>query len=670
MAVFTGITSTLVSWGLTAAAASAVTQVGVGLALTAVSRAITGDNQSLPRREVQAVVSQADAPRKRAYGKNRLGGVRAFFEAKDGILSSVIIYHQGPVHRLLNWVVDGEVAEENGGGNLEIGSVDLDERIYADWRNGTTANYSRLRNDYSMWTSDHELRGLVTAFTRFRKPKPEDFSKIFPRAAQTSIQMDVEAVEVLDTRDGVTRYSDNPALCIRDYMVAADGMRVPAAAMDDAQWGVFASICDEAVPRKGGGTQKRYRLAGAYSLEDKPATVLSEMLATCDGGIYLTTEGKLAPHGGKYSEPDVTITEDDILEIEWGTGRNPMTAFNVLKGMYFSSDHDFTDTEAPELRDEMLLATQGERTDTLDVPWCPDGHQMQRLMKSHMYRAQPPRTATITTNLVGIKARFPKGDGVHAIRIEAGALSGVYEVLDHAYSIADGTCTIAVHSLEDVWAWGEDEEQDLAPALPDDPAVVAGGAFPQGLTLAVETIQIDQAGTRGAQIVAQVDDPDREDLVLRAEYSLAGSNDWRAMSVASGARKALSGVLAEGDYSVRVWWAGQGVATVDYPNTAITLLSNPTSPPAPTEFSTTLIDNTVTISWRNPGSDYYRTRVYRSATNVFGDSVQVSVREGVSGEIGTHEDQPGVGTWHYWVDVQNPSLVPSNEVGPISVTLS
>lgn len=670
MAVFTAITAALTPI-LGAALASTVVQVGVGLALSAVA-SLFQKKPTMPRQEVQAVISQADAPRKVCYGPNRLGGVRAFFEADtNGVLRTVVVYHQGAISTLSNWVVDGEKAGIDGN-RLTLASTNLNGKIRVAWRNGTDADYPSLQSVFpGLWTAEHKLTGLVTGYIQMLSPKPEDFSKIFPRGAQTSIQMDVEGKAVLDPRDNVARYTDNPGPCIRDYMISADGMRVPEAAMDDAQWAVFSDICDEAIPLKDGGTQPRYRLAGAYSLEDEPATVIAEMLAACDGGIYLTTEGKIAPVGGKYSEPDVTITEDDILEIEWGTGRNPMTAFNVLKGMYISADHDFTEVEAPERRDETLLVTQGERTNTLNVPWCPDGYQMQRLMKSYAYRAQPPRAATITTTLVGIKARFPKGDGVHSIRIEAGAFSGVFEVLDHAYSIADGTCTIAVQSLEDVWAWdAATEESPLAPA--NYSYLAAGGAIPEGLTASLEIVDLDQAGTQGGQIVAQVTDPGRDDLELRADYTRVDGSagyGWRAMSVATGTRKATSGVLAEGSYVVRVYWAGQGVDSADYPTASISVVSNPTAPAAPTELAAVDSAGTVTVSWRNPDTDYYRTRVYRGTTNIFADATQIATVKGMAGETDSYDDAPGTGTWYYWVDAQNASLVASAETGPVSVTV-
>ena len=66
-----------------------------------------------------------------------------------------------------------------------------------------------------------------------------------------------------------------------------------------------------------------------------------------------------------------------------------------------------------------LKATEPERVETIEIDMCPSGTQMQRLLKIEFFKQRRDIEGTMTTNLVGLKARFPKGRGKHLIRVVA-----------------------------------------------------------------------------------------------------------------------------------------------------------------------------------------------------------------------------------------------------------
>src|SRR5690606_20597900 len=103
----------------------------------------------------------------------------------------------------------------------------------------------------------------------------------------------------------------------------ADGWNIPAARLNSASWASFAALCDEAVPLASGGTEPRYRVGGYYSLTEPLKDVTARMLATCDGQVYEDADGNIGILGGAWSEPDVTITAEDILSIEMDDGFDP-----------------------------------------------------------------------------------------------------------------------------------------------------------------------------------------------------------------------------------------------------------------------------------------------------------------------------------------------------------
>lgn len=91
---------------------------------------------------------------------------------------------------------------------------------------------------------------------------------------------------------------------------------------------------------------------------------------------------------------------------------------------------------------------------------------------------------------------------------------------------------------------------------------------------------------------------------------------------------------------------------------------------APTGFDTTLAGSTVTVSWRNGYTNYFRTTIFRGATNVFGSATNIGTSGGAAGEERTFTNNPGTGTWYYWImaesfdgDFDDP-VGPSSEIVP------
>ena len=663
MAIFSAATAFVAgfistTFGISLAVATTLTQVGVSLALSALTKP---KQPTIPPQEVQANISQAGAARRRSYGKVLLGGLRAFFEAKDGVLNIVIVHNEGAVAEILDFVIDGEKVVLNGSGVTTDtdGAFSFDGLVRIQTRNGTQSDYADLLAAFpDMWTAAHKIEGSVTTYARLTGPSPSRISAIFPKGANTVIQMIVNGAEVFDPRTETVGFDDNPALVARDFMSHPDGMRIPEVHFDDDAISVFANICDA----------QGYKAAGTYSLNDEPRNVLEAIMKTCDGQPYLTPEGKIGLMGGQYSEPDVTIGQDDILEVNWETGVDAMTDFNVLKGVYTSAAHNFKSEEAPERRNETLLDTQAERTETLDIPWCPDGNQMQKLMQTFEMRERPRYRVNIVTNLVGIKARFPKGDGIHTIRIYHPRIGGVYEVLSHGYSAESGKCRIGLRSTFD--AWSDVDLKPLSPSLAALTQNIQMAPVPSDLALSQEIVAIS-GQTSGVQIVAQVSDPNRNDLQLIVEFKRSFLvSQWTRMSVAEGALRAVSGVVGEGEYDVRAYWFGRGAAEEDYPEGTITVISNPTVPATPTEFDGSASGSSASLSWVNAPANYSATRIFRNTVDSYAGASFVDDVAGLAGQPSSFTDSPVAGTYFYWAVTLNPSFVPSPETASVEITIT
>ena len=665
-ALMPGFAGSLSILGMSPAVTAAVISVGRGLTWSLASAALT--RQKVPSQQVQATLSQTDAPRVRGYGRLLLGGQRAFFEAKDGRLHQIVVCHHGRVDGLIRFWWDGEpvVTDSNG-------EVQRYKHNYFRDGSGAGGDYEDVLDAFpALWTTAHRLQGQATFYTRFGDPSDEDFAKVFPKGPYTVVQAEVRGSRVRNIAGDMV-YTPNAALCIRDLMTHADGWNIPLARLDATSWAQFARVCDQAIPISAGGTEPRYRLSGTYALEDALKDVTARMLATCDGQIYETAEGRIGILGGVWSEPDVTITAADILSIEMQDGFDPFSDYNVLNGSFVSPEHKYQSTPVMDLRDETALLTQEERAEQMDVDMCPSGSQLQRLMKIKWAKDHREHVGTIRTNLVGMKARWPKGDGLHTIRIRAQdefGLDGIFEVTSHVFSIPDGYCEIGIASIENPYNWTVAQERPMPPQF-DDLGRPINTVAPPSNPIIVQHRIVVSGGVQGVKLVVSVDNPGRASLELQAQYApgnLAATADapWTGMPAAR--YRAETGVLDDGQqYTVRVKWRGRG----DWIKAGtITAIANPDPPDPPTGLTAIATGGTVALDWINAPTRFYRTQLYRGTTTDFTAATLIATVAGVAGKVSDYVDTPGgTGVRRYWAVTINGSGVPSAPMGPIGVTL-
>lgn len=684
MAIFTAIgtmigTAILSGIGLAGATILGVPAAGIigGAILTggllAASFFLTpGAKKSIPFQspapQYQAVINQASGPRRRGYGRVKAGGTRAFFDSKDGLLYQIVMMHSGNIDGFEKYYLGDQEVTLAGDGNVEQAPKTGYAYLYPFLGGTSQVALSGLVSAFpGIWTEQHQLKGIAYLAAVFKSPPAETYMEVFPEGHNTPVRAVVRLSSVLDPRSNTTAWSDNPALCIRDFLVHADGYRLTADDLDTASFIAMANLCDQSVALAAGGTEKRYRLWGMYDLNADPKETLARMLATCDGELYETAEGKISIRGGKWDAPTVTIEDKDILSFNLEQGNDAFASFNQLRILYTSPNHDYQSTEAQEWDDLADQASRGIITQDFSVDMVPSPSQARRLAKVYRTKQNPRWRGTISTNLVGLNAR-----GERTIRLVLPELQidESFQIISHAIRADMTGCEIGIISLgSEAYTWTTAEEGASPPA----PQVTTPNPtlpVPTGLLPVVQTRQIT-AATSAAVVVATVNAPAREDLRLEAQIRLASNSIWESMSVATGTLEAVSGVLIDSEtYAVRARFRAAGTAGPWSAEEAIVITANPTAPDAPTEFTADVAGDDVTLTWRNPAANFYRSRVFRSNVNSFGGAVAIAVVSGLSDQPSSYIDpDPGDDDWYYWVVALNESNIASTPAGPQSVTI-
>lgn len=390
---------------IAAAAIGATVAVGVSFA----GQAVIGGSTARPRAASQLDLSSTGGGRtemvrqpittcKLVYGRAALSGPMVFLHSKSaaGSRKNEFFYYVIPLAAhccqgfVTHWLGDAEVALNEAG-----------EAVGEPWvKNGTryvwikthlgaddqAADQMLVDECEGKWTPSHRLRGICYAVLKLRYD-PDVFPAGIPKYRAV---LDGKN-DILDIRTGTTGWTDNPALCIRDYLTwpaTRGGYGASAADLDDELMAAAANICDEAAPLAAGGTEKRYRLWGVADTGETPRAILEDMLSAC-GGRLLPPGEKWRLFAAAYTPPTAQITESDLRGVMRLRPRKPRSGlFNAVKGVFISPDHDWQPVDYPPVTAALYQAQDnGEQIWTdFPQPFTPSATQAQRLAKVHLNR--------------------------------------------------------------------------------------------------------------------------------------------------------------------------------------------------------------------------------------------------------------------------------------------
>ena len=210
------------------------------------------------------------------YGRRRVGGTRVFIEvsgASNEYLHLVIVLCEGPVAAIDNVYLDDVISSDS----KFAGLVSITKHLGVP---GEAAD-SSLTSDVPKWTSACKLSNCAYLYLKLK----------YDRNAFTglpTITADVRGRTLYDPRDGQTRYSNNAALVVRDYLTnSLYGRGIPSAAIDDASFVVAANACDVRINAP--------NFTDTFSVDASANTLIfsqAEPIDTGDG-LKVTTNGVL-----------------------------------------------------------------------------------------------------------------------------------------------------------------------------------------------------------------------------------------------------------------------------------------------------------------------------------------------------------------------------------------
>lgn len=147
-------------------------------------------------------------------------------------------------------------------------------------------------------------------------------------------------------------WSDNTALCVRDYLSSGYGLGEDEANIDDDIVIDAADVCDQTV-----GGVSRYTCNGSFSTSVRPADILDDLLSSM-GGLLWYSQGKWRMKPAYWTAPTLSLTEDDLRSsISLKTRHSRRDNFNIVRGTFRGPETNWQVTDYPEVTNVTDTAT-------------------------------------------------------------------------------------------------------------------------------------------------------------------------------------------------------------------------------------------------------------------------------------------------------------------------
>lgn len=277
------------------------------------------------------------------------------------------------------------------------------------------------------WTAAHRQRGCAHIYTMLTGQE-----QAFPSGLPDLTWL-VRGKKVLDTRDGVKKWTQNAALIIADYLTDKHlGIGIPWDKIDIPTLNAAANTCDELVPIPGepGGYEGRYHLNGVFDTTMSHEDVLEEMLGAIAGDLVVQG-GKYRILPGKPEPTSMTLDEHDLrgpISVSIHNGRKEL--FNAIKGKYVSPK-TYEPVDFAPVRSAYYESIDGEtRWEDVSLNWITQYGQARRIAKIELERN---RQGIVVTALFSLRCyNLQVGDWIALNFAKYGWIGKLFEVREMA----------------------------------------------------------------------------------------------------------------------------------------------------------------------------------------------------------------------------------------------
>ena len=437
------------------------------------------------------------------------------------------------------------------------------------------------------WTTEHTLNGIAYMYVRMKFD-----ADAFPNGIPEFTAV-VSGKKVYDPRTSTTAWSDNPALCMRDYLTSSYGLDEDTANVDDALVTTAANVCDQlvgspAINIYAGGEYKiktvgdtdftavgaadnnvgtvftatgvalgtgtvetaRYTCNGAFTLAITPYDLINSMLTSMDGSMWYA-QGKWRIKPAYWSTPVLDLNEDDLRSnLSVSTRHSRRDNFNTVKGTFRGEESNWQTTDYPEVTNAAFLTTDNnqESVADIDLPFTNNSVEARRIALISLERNRQQLTVNASFGLKTLQVQV--GDNIRLTNSRFGWTNKEFEVVAWNFGLTDGLDLQTQMTLRETAESVYDEVSDGAVYEKDNTTLLSPFDVPHvGLSAVPRTQVIREKLTNVITLNVTSAASERIDYV-ESEFKLSSDADWITLGTGQlGKFEALD--LEDGDYDFR-----------------------------------------------------------------------------------------------------------------------
>lgn len=372
------------------------------------------------------------------YGETKVGGVRIYDSStgtKNKFLNRVIAFAGHEIDSYQQIYLNDTPVTLNGSGDVVSpsrykGLVRIKKYLGTTTQTADAqliSETSKLSASSGKWTSDHKLQGIAYLYVRFTYS-----ANAFPNGVP-SVSAIIRGKKIFNPALNVTAWSDNPTLCIRDYLTSPYGLDQPDSRIDDDLVNAAVAICNQTVEG-----EKRYTCNGAFVTGSSPETVLNDLL-TSMGGLLWYGQGKWRIKAASWTEPLVSFNEEDLRSgISLSTRHSRRDSFNSVKGKFKGAESDYQPADYPEVAEASYLADDNGLVNVLDLslPFTSSSKTAQRIARIALNRNREQLTFSASFGMRAFQVQV--GDFVKISNERFGWVNKSFEVTEWTFGLTEG----------------------------------------------------------------------------------------------------------------------------------------------------------------------------------------------------------------------------------------
>jgi len=459
-----------------------------------------------------------DAPIPVVYGQRKVGGTRILLEVTgtdNEYLNIVLAVSEGEIDSFENIYLNDVLSTDS----KFTGFLDT----YTHTGSTTQSADSNLVSDVTGWTTNHQLKGTSYLYVKLK------FDQDVYASGLPTITADVKGTKVYDPRTSTTAWSNNPVLCIRDYLTNTRyGRGIETSLIDDTSFNAAANYCEENVTI-GGVSKDRYTCNGVVNTSNGSMDILKKLLTACRG-FLIFSGGKYKLVIDKAETAAFTFSEDNIVgawNISLGNKNNQ---FNRIRANFFNPDRNWQpdlaiiDSTTLRTSDNGLLLEK-----TIDLPFTSDIDRAKMITTINLNQSRQQIMCEFTSTIEGLRTEV--GDVVYikhattgwdTLNSNAGKL---FRVMRITLQNNDEVRILAMEYDATAYDFGTISATDAAPNtnLPDALTVIAPTA------LSASEALYSTIGGAGVKVRVTIDWNASKDIFVReyeVEWRLNGSSTY------------------------------------------------------------------------------------------------------------------------------------------------